>query len=280
MNRRVLFAAVFLLLLLVGFYALIPWRAPLAIDASPSETPSSLPRMGAGGPLSAIAPAGPATPVDLGAFSVPQARAYALLGEVLDGRKEQMPVLDKETQASLETMRQLLAAQTIRRGLGSPTVSAEGATTSVIGGGAAPTHDAGSTTAVPSASKDVATKPLDSAAAKKSLVLGNATGTVTSADNLHTITGRDAWAAIKAQPGRGLPLRIVDHGEGGHVIALFGEDFGTVRVNGGLVVPGRYYRINGSVEISGMVPLGIHIRPLNAVPSYQETVVTSPSANG
>ncbi|HEX3132281.1 MAG TPA: hypothetical protein VHX44_01725 [Planctomycetota bacterium] len=122
--------------------------------------------------------------------------------------------------------------------------------------------------------------PVKLADGARQLALGAATGTVTSGADGHVITGHDAWAAIKVKPGQGLPARITDRGQGGHVIAVFGEDFGTVRVNGGLVVPGRYYLINGSVEITGMVPLGIHIRPLSAVPSYHDQSLMVPSANG
>lgn len=75
-------------------------------------------------------------------------------------------------------------------------------------------------------------------------------------------------------------MRIVDRGEGGHVIAVFSEDFGTVRVNGGLVIPGRYYRITGQIEITAMAPIGVHIRPLAAVPSFHDHPLTLPSANG
>jgi hypothetical protein len=94
------------------------------------------------------------------------------------------------------------------------------------------------------------------------------------------INGRNVWAAIQAEPGRSLPLRIADHGEGGHVVALFADEVGSLRLNGGLVVPGRYYRIQGTVEITSSAPVNVHIRPLSAVPDYHDGPLVAPSANG
>lgn len=238
------------------------------------------PRLGGGaGPLTVVAPPGPVAPSDPGSFSAAQARVYAALGEVADARREQLPNFDAEARAVVEAMRRLLVAQPLRRGEGRPTVSPTGATSSISNqrGPLPPPADAVKVEgSVPADNLP----PVTLADGARQRALGASAGTVTSGPDGHVITGHEAWAAIKAKPGQGLPVRITDRGDGGHVIALFGDDFGSVRVNGGLVVPGRYYRINGSVEITSLVPLGVHIRPLSAVPSYHDQPLLVPSANG
>ena len=55
--------------------------------------------------------------------------------------------------------------------------------------------------------------------------------------------------------------------------------FGTVRVNGGLVVPGRFYQIHQIIEITSDVPVNIPVRPLGVVTEYHDVPVI-PRANG
>lgn len=282
MNRRItsLMALLILLLGFAWFFVRTPATGAPMVSTEPLV---DQPRMGAGtGPLRAIAPTGTPVPVDPGSFSSAQARAYAALGEVMDGRQERLPTMDRETLAVVELMRRLLAAQPVRRGEARPTIGPGGATATINRGGAVlPVGEESSSPGLPRTKDPALTnEPLTVVDGKRELGFGQAAGTVTSAGDKHTITGRDAWAAIKAKPGQGLPIHIIDRGEGGHVIAVFGDDFGTVRVNGGLVVPGRYYLIKGSVEITGMAPVGVHIRPLSAVPSYHEQPLMAPSANG
>lgn len=250
--------------------------------AAPSAPLEDQPCVGGGhGPLTVVAPPGPSVPADPGSFSPAQARVYAALGEVADERREQLPVFDADSRAMIEPMRRLLAAQPLRRGEARPTITPGGATSTIAGYREPLSAKAVTDGAEPIGTKHIdASPPMTVADGAHQLALGAATGTVTLGSNGHIISGRDAWAAIKAKPGQGLPIRITDHGEGGHVIAVFGDDFGTVRVNGGLVVPGRYYLINGNVEITGQVPLGIHIRPLSAVPSFHDQPLMAPSANG
>jgi len=282
MNRRIT-SLVALLILLLGFAWFFVRSPTTRAPIIPAVPLVDQPRMGGGtGPLRVTAPPGIPVPIDPGSFSQAQARAYAALGEVMDGRQERLPTLDHETLAVVEPMRRLLAAQPVRRGEGRPTIGPDGATATINRGGAVLPIGEESSSPGLSRTKDSALtiEPLAVVDGKRKLGFGQAAGTVTSAGDKHTITGREAWAAIKAKPGQGLPIHIIDRGEGGHVIAVFGDDFGTVRVNGGLVVPGRYYLIKGSVEITGMTPVGVHIRPLSAVPSYQEQPLMAPSANG
>ncbi len=80
------------------------------------------------------------------------------------------------------------------------------------------------------------------------------------------ITGDDTWAAIPYDPRRtgGTPLTLRNAGGVPHGFSLHGDDFGSVRVNGGYAVPGRTYRLDGIVTITSTVPVAVHIRPLAA----------------
>ncbi len=96
------------------------------------------------------------------------------------------------------------------------------------------------------------------------------------------LTLPDAWLAIPYQPAlvQGQPLVIANQSGGDYAISLLGSDFGEVRLDGGLVVPGRYYRINGAATITSTVPVGVHVRPLTAVGTYYDQPLLLPSADG
>ena len=225
------------------------------------------------------APAGPALPTDIGSFTPAQARAYAALGAVMDGRIEQLPIFDTETSAVVEQMRQLLNTQKKNIGEHKTTVT----------NGAQMRIASTDTDIFPPAIKEKSSSKTENnsdsqqvtqhAQAQNKLNFVEKPGQITITNEGHIISGQAVWAAIKPIPGQGLPLRITDRGEGGHVIAVFSDDFSTVRVNGGLVVPGRYYLIQGFIEINADIPIGVHIRPLNAVPSFHEETLTIPNAN-
>ena len=219
-------------------------------------------RIGNNGPITMRAPAGPALPTDIGSFTPAQARAYAALGAVMDGRIEQLPIFDTETSAVVEQMRQLLNTQ--KKNIGDTDIFPP-----------AIKEKSSSKTENNSDSQQVT----QHAQAQNKLNFVEKPGQITITNEGHIISGQAVWAAIKPIPGQGLPLRITDRGEGGHVIAVFSDDFSTVRVNGGLVVPGRYYLIQGFIEINADIPIGVHIRPLNAVPSFHEETLTIPNAN-
>jgi hypothetical protein len=101
-------------------------------------------------------------------------------------------------------------------------------------------------------------------------------------DLVKQLIAPNAWVAIPYQPAKvaGAPLIIQNISGGDYAIALYGSDFGSVRLDGGLIVPGRFYRINGSSRIDSQVPLVVHIRPLNAVGPYYPQPLQVPSADG
>lgn len=274
-HRQVALTILILLLLVVG----LTGRALSTADRSDQ------PRFGATGTNHKLAPPGPVVSAERGSFTAAEARAYALLGQFDDGVIARLPPIDGETTEAVLRMRPLLDRQPLIAGEHRPTVTSRGTFTiplpqrrasipiverSASGG---PTTSTG-----PSPTGNVVA--VDSEAVATHLDLGTRTGTVELKSDGHIISGRNVWAAIHAEPGRGLPVRIADRGEGGHVVALFADDTGSLRLNGGLVVPGRYYRIQGLVEITGSAPVNVHIRPLNAVPDYHEGPLQAPSANG
>ena len=93
---------------------------------------------------------------------------------------------------------------------------------------------------------------------------------------------RDAWAAIPYDPKLvdGHPLVITNRSGGRYGVSLQVDDCSTVRLNGGLVVPGRFYLLNGTITIQAAVPVGVLIRPLDTLHGYYEQPLLPPSANG
>lgn len=245
------------------------------------------PMIGDGELAFASMPPGPVPAGERGAFSPVEARVYALLGQVADGILPALPVLDDDAAIACIRMRKVLERQRLVPGENRPTVTPEG--TFSIPARQTPavsTTDSrkAGTSPVPPAHGGTNTTPVAAVAAtsvQRELDFVAQPGSVTRTPEGQVISGRGVWAAMRAEPGINLPLRILDHGDGGYVIALSGPDFATVRVNGGLVVPGRFYQIQGMVEISAEAPVNVHIRPLNAVPNYHpEPAITPPTANG
>lgn len=104
----------------------------------------------------------------------------------------------------------------------------------------------------------------------------------TRGDRVKEILEPDAWIAVPYNPAlvAGEPLELTNRSLGQYVLMLDAEDYGSVRLNGGLVVPGRYYLMDGTMTISGDVPVGVMIRPLGVVHGYYDQPVRPPSANG
>lgn len=96
------------------------------------------------------------------------------------------------------------------------------------------------------------------------------------------LTAPDAWVAIPYDPQRsaGQPLTIANKSGGDYGYCINGEDFGMVRVDGGLVVPGRFYRLDGRITITSAVPVGIHIRPLHTLGAYADAPRLPPRGKG
>jgi hypothetical protein len=104
----------------------------------------------------------------------------------------------------------------------------------------------------------------------------------TRGDVVKEILEPDAWFSVPYDPAmtKGQMLEITNRSLGEYALRLEASDYGSVRLNGGLVVPGRYYQVNGTMTVTSDVPVGVVVRPLGVVPSYFAQPVRPPSANG
>jgi hypothetical protein len=240
--RGAVMAAAVLLICLAGALALSPGRglgrqiAPgagdggwPAMDGSSSRADASSPRIGPGVAVARR----PVTPTAVLAsyYSAAQARAFAAAGRAADGHPEALGTLDAEAQTALSAMRAELARQ-------QPTA---------IG----PAARAGASAVSSGAGAGSAGARLD---------LGQVDRGISGSSGSEVITGAQVWALAHLDPALG-KLEVENRSGGDYTISLFGDDFGTVRLNGGLVVPGRAYALGTAAEITGAAAVAVHIRP-------------------
>jgi hypothetical protein len=244
--------------------------------------------LGASNPRPPITDPGPAhaerraapVPPSFTAFTPAQARAYAAAGMLSDGAISALPPMDDESRAELARMSEALASQHAIPGAGRPTHTSGGTLASASrqrsdlvapaqSGGLPTPSDAPGSPASASGGTVQGARHLDLAQ------VGH--GIVDRPDG-PLLTGDDVWAMVRLDPARGY-LRIVDQSQDGYVISLHGADFATIRLNGGLVVPGRYYQVQGTAEITGSTATAVHIRPLTAVSASYATPLL-PAGNG
>jgi hypothetical protein len=233
-----------------------------------------------------VAPAS-TSPVRVSRLSPALARAYAAVGELRDGRRQALPPLDTETMALLDQAGELLALDRPVRGEGRPTRLPGGETMAIA--------DRPASAAVadavdrPRSERSASPPPGDALSAveadrvQQRLAQGGATQPLPMVGDLvKDLIAPDAWVAIPYQPAAvgGQPLVINNRSGFGYAVSFHGDDFGGVRVNGGLVVPGRHYRLDGSMQVTSDVPVNVHIRPLSAVPTFFEQPRQWPNANG
>ncbi len=270
--------------------ALATGAALLWFVGAPAVVPASTPTL----PAPGIAQL-PARPVEsrLGSFSAAEARAYALLGQLDDHRIPKLPALDAETLAALPRARDLLGHQHQLAGGGTPTRVAGGTmaisqpggqsvpATGVVGAGAVDVASA-SRGRPAAAEADPTGAGAAIAAGPIAHDLGQQvrTGGVALTAHGQQITGEGTWAAMHYVPGRDPDPVISDHGQGGYAIALFPEDPSSTRLNGGLIVPGRFYQVTGDMRVTGGAPIDVHVRPLSAVPMFAPVPCLPPAANG
>jgi hypothetical protein len=75
-------------------------------------------------------------------------------------------------------------------------------------------------------------------------------------------------------------LDISDRSGGHHGLRIAAEDFGSVRLDGGLVAPGRLYRIHGRSRITADGPVRVEIRPLATAAAWWDGPVVIPVGGG
>lgn len=85
-----------------------------------------------------------------------------------------------------------------------------------------------------------------------------------------------AWDPAEA-PGA---LEISDRSGGHHGVRIVAEDFGSIRLDGGLVAPGRLYRIHGRSRITADGPVRVEIRPLATAAAWWDGPVVIPVGGG
>jgi hypothetical protein len=286
-GRRILFLLVVVALLAgIASGAALIWsrRTSAAVDSSVPSLPET---------RSAQLPARPFE-THLGSFSSAEACAFALLGQLDDPRIAKLPALDAETLAALPRARDLLSHQRQLPGGGKPTRIRGGAMAVTPPEGLpAPVADTVGTSGIdvvgasrnlpaapgPNSARDVSA-PVAATGVGRELGQQTSSGGMTLTDRGHAITGEGTWAALRYVPGRDPEPVISDHGQGGYAIALFPEDPGSTRLNGGLIVPGRFYQVTGDMRVTGGAPIDVHVRPLSAVPMYAPVPCLPPAANG
>lgn len=102
-------------------------------------------------------------------------------------------------------------------------------------------------------------------------------GAVTSPDpQHHEVTGPGVWASWD-HPGGDLVVRVPAEEE--YAVAIFCDDPGAVRLNGGLIIPGRFYRIDQTTTITGGA-VKIHLRPRSCLKQFIEGPLSVPASDG
>jgi len=216
-------------------------------------------------------------------ISADLARAVAAVGEFDDGRRPSLHDLPDTVRSLSDQARLLLASRPRQVAPGLPMRFPDGAEMGmtpdpVRPGNVAPIGEipAGSPT-----ERELA-RAVDGRLVARSFTIAGKLPMPIRGDRIKEILEPDAWIAVPYNPAlvAGEPLEITNRSLGQYVLRLDAEDYGSVRLNGGLVVPGRFYLMDGTMTISGDVPVGVTIRPLGVVHSYYDQPLRPPSANG
>jgi len=204
--------------------------------------------------------------VSASVFSDAQARAFAHAGRVADGFEIAPPNHDPEAMRWWDWAQQAVTDHPLQDGVGALVR---------IGGHGVRIQQ------VPARAKPLSTATdtaMEVADQQRQVVDIRLPGTVSSTPDGERIDGEGVFAGLRLEAGD-QPLRLLDPA-GRHAVRLHGDDFGPVRVNGGLVIPGRSYRIVGEIVIESAGPIGIDIVPLIAAPDYHQEPFQVPVAPG
>lgn len=89
----------------------------------------------------------------------------------------------------------------------------------------------------------------------------------TSGDTVKELIHPGSWMAIPFDPASAgtRELFLIDRTGGQYAVRVETGDAASVRLDGGLVVPGRCYRIDGSSRITALGgPVGLQVVPISA----------------
>lgn len=216
-------------------------------------------------------------------ISLDVARAVAAVGAFDDGRRQTLDDLPENVRVLVDQARLLLATRPRQVAPGLPMRFPDGTEMHLTPDPARP-GVADSTPVVPAGSpaeRELA-RAIDGRLVARSFTIAGKLPVPIRGDRVKEILEPDAWIAVPYNPAlvAGEPLEITNRSLGQYVLRLDSDDYGSVRLNGGLVVPGRFYLMNGTMTISGDVPVGVTIRPLGVVHGYFDQPVRPPSANG
>ncbi len=191
------------------------------------------------------------------------ARAYAAVGLAEAGDSRALDHLDAAARDRLEDARMLLREGTL----------VQRAVPGAVSAGAASTRGAGTGANASATPMDGALRlDLPSAVDPATALRETANGPLLVQPGL--------WAKTSFDPQRQHQLVVTDGCNGGYAIAIYAQDFSTIRLDGGLVVPGRYYQVDGSSVITGASGCSVDIRPLAALPVYATAPARPPQSNG
>jgi hypothetical protein len=104
---------------------------------------------------------------------------------------------------------------------------------------------------------------------------------VRSSGTRHELLAPDAWLDVRHDPARAAQgIEIADPSGFGYAVSLLADDFAGVRLDGGLVVPGRLYRVHGTARITADVPVHVHIRPVAGRTDVRDRPLHPPAGDG
>ena len=219
-------------------------------------------------------------------ISATLARAVAAVGAYLDGRRSEVDDLPDDQRAQVDLARVMLAAVPRRSAPGLPMVLPDG-TVAGLAPDPVPRDDPAtiptpSLPGEPTLAEREHARAVDGRLIARTLTATGKAPPPARGDHVKEILEPDAWMAVPYNSAlvSGEPLTITNRSLGQYVLRIDADDYGSVRLNGGLVVPGRFYLMDGTMTISGDLPLGVTIRPLGVVHGYYDQPVRPPSANG
>lgn len=270
--------------LVLGLSALGVLLGVVALLMHAGAPAAPLPSAGVEPHLSPPRPRTTPSPLPPRTTALPQAlgRAVAAVGAYDDGRRATLDDLAPDVAAVVEQARMLLAGVSRRAAPGLPMRQADGSEARIEPdppprGQHRPTPiEDGSLAARERA------RAVDGRLVARTLATAGRLPTPVRGDLAKELVEADAWIAVPYDPRltQGQALTLTNRSLGGYVLRLDADDYGTVRLNDGLVVPGRYYLVQGTMTITSDVPVGVIIRPLGVVHAYDERPVAMPTANG
>ncbi len=207
------------------------------------------------------------------------ARAIAAVGQYLDGHNIDLNNLDKQAFAQVELARILLAGEPRLSAPGLPMRLPDG---SVMRMGPDKSNDAPEPAKQTDLVSDTGARIVDKHLIPRRLDKSGRVPIPVVGDHKKSLIEPDAWIAIPYDPAlvAGTPLEIHNNSDGKYAISLQADDYSSVRLNGGMIVPGRFYQLDATTVISGAVPIHITIRPIGVLHGLYEKPIRPPQANG